>query len=195
MKQIATIGLIRSFSAPKTSSPAKALKRKSYEKPAPSFQFAKSVRLDFISNPRLASGTKNLLMVLLTLDGNRSAYLKTTVTSLAKILHVSVDTIQRYLKDAQEEGYLVKWKRAGWRGMIEGVNIWLNHAAMRRQEDCEKDRNRRNTQKNGRKPVAVNLPPINTKHRLKGEKSKEALHFEQSLNDILRRNGLDPLPI
>ena len=103
--------------------------RKGALRPQPSSAFVLPVRQDFVRDPRLMPGTTRMLMLLAGWSG-RVPDIHTTLGTIAKHLGRSIRQVQRYVKDAAEEGYLYYGYRKDRLGYITGLKIRLNPSAI-----------------------------------------------------------------
>lgn len=103
--------------------------RKGFVRPEPSKLFVLPVRQSFVKDSRIMPGTSRLILLLAGWSG-RNPDIFTTLGTLGKHLGRSARQIQRYLKDAAEEGYLYFGYRKDRLGYITGLKIRLNPAAV-----------------------------------------------------------------
>ena len=88
-------------------------------------QYSQQMCTEFLDDHRLTSTSKNVLVRLVSLAGHKT-YLETNKTSLAKIMGVSISTIQRSLKELMIFGYLDKEsKQSNITGFFIGLKISL----------------------------------------------------------------------
>ncbi|MEZ5938370.1 MAG: hypothetical protein R3C52_09125 [Hyphomonadaceae bacterium] len=104
-------------------------RRKRLMRPEASGTFVKPVRQSLFKDARLMPGTLRLICLLAGWQGSGRP-VETTLASLARQLQRSERQIQRYLKDAAEEGYLFYSKIANRLGYIVGLRIRINAAAV-----------------------------------------------------------------
>lgn len=104
-------------------------RRKSFLRPETGEAFILPIRQSFVKDARLMPGTTRMLCLLAGWYG-QGRPIETTLGVLAKHLKRSPRQIQRYLKDAVEEGYLSFSKVANRFGYIVGLRIRLNRAAI-----------------------------------------------------------------
>lgn len=104
-------------------------KRKSLRRPEETTRFVLPIRQSFIEDARLMPGSTRMLCLLAGWSG-QGGPIHTTLGTIGKHLGRSVRQVQRYIKDAAEEGYLVYGYRKGRLGYITGLRIRLNPAAI-----------------------------------------------------------------
>lgn len=104
-------------------------KRKSLIRPPNTGRFVLPVRQSFIMDARLMPGTTRLLMLLAGWGGDGRA-IDTTLGALGRNLSRSPRQIQRYLRDATEEGYLYVRRVTNRFGYVIGLRISLCKAAI-----------------------------------------------------------------
>lgn len=104
-------------------------RRKGLIRPEASETFVLPIRQSFVKDARLMPGTTRMLCLLAGWAGTGRP-VETTLGILAKHLGRSERQIQRYLKDAAEEGYLYWTKVANRLGYIIGLRIKLIPAAI-----------------------------------------------------------------
>lgn len=103
--------------------------RKRLMRPELSRTFVKPLRQSLFKDARLMPGTLRLLCLLAGWQG-AGRPIETTLGALARQLQRSERQIQRYIKDAAEEGYLVCSKVANRLGYIVGLRLRINPAAV-----------------------------------------------------------------
>ena len=111
--------------APSGTGPA----RKRLLRPETSRTFVKPLRQSLFKDARLMPGTLRLLCLLAGWQG-AGRPIETTLGALARQLQRSERQIQRYIKDAAEEGYLFCSKVANRLGYIVGLRLRINPAAV-----------------------------------------------------------------
>ncbi len=104
-------------------------RRKGLIRPEASETFVLPLRQSFIRDPRVMPGTTRMLCLLAGWAGHGKA-IETTLGILGRHLGRSERQIQRYLKDAAEEGYLYVTKVANRMGYIVGLRIKINPASI-----------------------------------------------------------------
>ena len=105
-------------------------KRKSLKAPDDNHTFVKPIKQCFIKNPRTMPMTR-MMLVLLAGWAGQGGSIKTTTGIIGKHLHRCRRQVFRYLKDAEEEGYLFYSRTKDRIGRYTGIQIWLNFAAIR----------------------------------------------------------------
>ena len=104
-------------------------KRKSLARPPTTKRFVLPVRQSFVMDARLMPGTTRLLMLLAGWGGSGRP-IDTTLGALGRNLSRSSRQIQRYLRDAAEEGYLYFRKITNRFGYVVGLRISLCKSAI-----------------------------------------------------------------
>lgn len=104
-------------------------KRKSLMRPPTTGRFVLPVRQSFVMDARLMPGTTRLLM-LLAGWGGKGRPIETTLGALGRNLSRSTRQIQRYLRDAAEEGYIYFRKITNRFGYVIGLRISLCKTAI-----------------------------------------------------------------
>ena len=104
-------------------------KRKSLIRPPNTGRFVLPVRQSFVMDARLMPGTTRLLMLLAGWGGSGRP-IETTLGALGRNLCRSARQIQRYLKDAAEEGYLYVRQITNRFGYVIGIRISLSKGAI-----------------------------------------------------------------
>ena len=104
-------------------------KRKSLIRPPTSERFVLPVRQSFVMDARLMPGTTRLLMLLAGWGGSGRP-IDTTLGALGRNLSRSTRQIQRYLRDAAEEGYLYFRQITNRFGYVVGLRISLCRSAI-----------------------------------------------------------------
>ena len=131
MKQIALLDRLRML-APCTAdidsltSPA----RKGYVLTGHSNAFVKPVKQDFVRNARLMPGTRCMVLMLMGWAGQEQA-LETTIGIIANKLGRCRRQVQRYLRDAIEEGILFYSRTKDRMGYYTGIKVHLNFLALK----------------------------------------------------------------
>lgn len=103
--------------------------RKGLARPQQTDLFVLPVRQSLIKDPRIMPGTARLILLLAGWSGKEREVF-TKLATLAKHLGRSVRQVQRYIKDAAEEGYLYFGYQKGEGGYITGLKIRLNPSAV-----------------------------------------------------------------
>ncbi len=165
-----------------------ALRRKGLRRPPTSTTFVRPLRQSFIKDARLAPGATRMLC-LLAGWGGRGDPIDTTLGIIGRHLQRSPRQIQRYLRDAAEEGYLVWSKVTNRLGYVVGLRIRLNGAALfapsKTQSGDATPRPRR------RNPATTQVSDTKTSF-LTSEEGEG--RFEQKLREICQRNQI-PWPL
>lgn len=104
-------------------------KRKSLMRPKASNRFVLPIRQSFVMDARLMPGTTRMLTLLAGWAGHGRP-IDTNLSVLARHLGRSVRQIQRYLRDAAEEGYLYSRQVTNRLGYVIGLRITLSKAAI-----------------------------------------------------------------
>ena len=104
--------------------------RKSLKAPEDNHTFVKPIKQCFVKNPRTMPMTRMMLILLAGWAGQGGS-IKTTTGIIGKHLHRCRRQVFRYLKDAEEEGYLFYNRTKDRIGRYTGIQIWLNFAAIR----------------------------------------------------------------
>lgn len=183
MQHLANIGNIRLMNAPYSiKQNADTPKRKSLELQSPNFGFVKPVKQDFVRNPRLMPMTRCMVLMLLGWAGQEQP-LETTMGIIAKKLGRSVRQVQRYLKDAIEEGYLYYSRTKNRWGYYTGIKIHLNFFALKPAKP-----------KKRRKQGTTYKSDTNNNYINKRENTPQEQDFLDKLNSIAARNGIALVP-
>ena len=104
-------------------------RRKRLRRPASTGKFILPLRQSLIMDARLMPGTLRMLALLAGWAGH-GAPLDTNLCVIGKHLGRSARQVQRYLKDAAEEGYLYVRQRVNRLGYVIGLRIHLCRAAI-----------------------------------------------------------------
>ena len=104
-------------------------KRKTFTRPPTGFAFVAPLNQSFIRDPRLMPGTTRMVCLLAGWGGNGRP-IDTTLGAIGRNIGRSARQVQRYLKDAVEEGYLYFHKIKNRLGYITGLRIVLSRAAI-----------------------------------------------------------------
>lgn len=105
------------------------LKRKQLIRPPTGFAFVAPLNQSFIRDPRLMPGTTRMVCLLAGWGGNGRP-IDTTLGAIGRNLGRSARQVQRYLRDAAEEGYLYFRKVTNRLGYVIGLRIVLCKAAI-----------------------------------------------------------------
>lgn len=118
-------------------------RRKSLVRPSPNGRFVLPVRQSLVMDARLMPGTTRLLMLLAGWGGSGRS-IDTTLGALGRNLSRSSRQIQRYLRDAAEEGYLYFRQITNRFGYVVGLRISLCKSAIyapkRKAPDAQEQR-------------------------------------------------------
>lgn len=161
-----------------------ALRRKGLRRPPTSTTFVRPLRQSFIKDARLAPGTTRMLC-LIAGWGGRGDPIDTTLGIIGRHLQRSPRQVQRYLKDAAEEGYLAWSKVTNRLGYVIGLRIRLNGAAIfapnkARSADAK-------THPRRRTPATTQMSDTKTISSSKGAGQER---FERKLREICQRNDI-----
>ena len=108
------------------------LKRKRNIRPPTGFAFVAPLNQSFIRDARLMPGTTRMVCLLAGWGGNGRP-IDTTLGAIGRNLGRSSRQVQRYLRDAAEEGYLYFRKITNRMGYVIGLRIVLCKAAIYKQ--------------------------------------------------------------
>jgi len=181
MKPLIQIDLLRLMAG--TSPTPDAPRRKSLPVTAPSAAFIKPMRQSVMRNPRLSPGTRCMLAMLMGWAGQEQA-LETTIGIIARHLGRSRSQVQRYLKDAIEEGYLFYSRTKDRIGYYTGIKVHLNFAALR-------PRYKKKMRPQPKQLRDVSYPTdTNSKYIYKRDNTDDEQSYMDSLQVILDRNGI-----
>lgn len=103
--------------------------RKQLVRPASGFAFIAPIKQSLMRDARLMSGTRCMIALLAGWGGNGRA-IDTTLGAIGKHLGRSARQVQRYLRDAAEEGYIYFRQITDRMGYIIGLRISLNRSAI-----------------------------------------------------------------
>lgn len=106
-----------------------SLKRKSNIRPPSDGTFVLPIRQSLIKDARMSPGTTRMIVLLAGWSGGGRP-LETTLGIIGKHLGRSARQVQRYLRDATEEGYLYFKKVVNRMGYVIGLQIVLCKAAV-----------------------------------------------------------------
>ncbi len=185
MRHINASPLLRILSAPQFSG-AYAPKRKGL--PIPSLAnnaFVKPVRQSFVTNPRMMPQTRCMILMLMGWAGQEQS-IETTIGIIAKKIGRSKRQVDRYLKDAIEEGYLFYSRTKDRIGYYTGIKIHLNFMALKPRETAKRKRVNQET-----RDMTLESD-TNNKSLYKREKTDKEQQYLDKIDDILRRNNLNP---
>lgn len=105
------------------------LKRKQQIRPPTGFAFIAPLNQSFIRDARLMPGTTRMVCLLAGWGGNGRP-IDTTLGAIGRNLGRSARQVQRYLRDAAEEGYLYFRRITNRMGYVTGLRIVLCKAAI-----------------------------------------------------------------
>ncbi len=109
--------------------------------------FIQPLKASFMANPRLMPCSRIMIAMLAGWAGKGTS-IKTTVGAIGRNLNRCARQVHRYLKDAQEEGYLVYSRTKDRMGYYTGIQIYLNFGTIRhfykRRSGDNKPQSRRN---------------------------------------------------
>ncbi|MEO1476214.1 MAG: hypothetical protein AAFS13_07510 [Pseudomonadota bacterium] len=163
-------------------------KRKGFRRPEDTTRFVLPIRQSFIEDARLMPGTTRMLCLLAGWSGHGGP-IHTTLATIGKHLGRSVRQVQRYIKDAAEEGYLVYGYRKGRLGYITGLRIRLNPAAIfAPKRALPKPRPRTNSSE--AQGIQAATDPADTNGKIHIQKTGDR-SYDQKLIALCDRNGLD----
>lgn len=163
-------------------------KRKGAMRPTQSTAFVLPVRQDFVRDPRIMPGTTRMLMLIAGWSG-RERDIFTTLGTIADKLGRSIRQVQRYIKDAAEEGYLYYGYRKDRLGYITGLKIRLNPSAIfASKRNLSKPQSRRKLEEGAETRATTLESDTNEKISFK---RGEIGDWERSLMEIMTRNGIE----
>jgi hypothetical protein len=134
------------------------LKRKQLIRPPSGFAFVAPLNQSFIRDPRLMPGTTRMVCLLAGWGGNGRP-IDTTLSAIGRNLGRSARQVQRYLRDAAEEGYLYFRKITNRMGYVIGLRIVLCKAAI--YKEPRPRREAKHQPQNGGKPDTTQVSDIN----------------------------------
>ena len=161
-------------------------KRKLIEGNGWSSTYVLPVRQSLATDARLMPGTIRLLMLLAGWYGAGET-IQTTLGTLGRHLGRSARQVQRYIKDAEEEGYLLYSKRKDRMGYITGLRILPNAAAI------FAPKGKRPAPKPQKMPglEATTYESDNNENIFFNRTNTE--EWNSKLRRIMKRNGIDPI--
>mgnify|MGYP000185500918 CR=1 FL=1 len=147
------------------------LRRKQQIRPPTGFAFVAPLNQSFIRDARLMPGTTRMVCLLAGWGGNGRP-IETTLGAIGRNLGRSARQVQRYLRDAAEEGYLYFRRITNRMGYVIGLRIVLCKAAIYKRA----------------KPRPPETKPLVSRR-------KQATTQESDINPILHidRESADPL--
>ena len=162
--------------------------RKGAMRPEPSTAFVLPVRQDFIRDPRIMPGTTRMLMLIAGWSG-RERDIFTTLGTLADKLGRSIRQVQRYIKDAAEEGYLYYGYRKDRLGYITGLKIRLNPSSIFAPKRClPKSKSRQKVEEGAENRATTFESDTNGKTIFN---RADIGDWERSLMGMMERNGIE----
>ena len=166
-------------------------RRKRLMRPASSGKFVLPLRQSLIMDARLMPGTLRMLALLAGWAGH-GAPLDTNLSVIGKHLGRSARQVQRYLKDAAEEGYLYVRQRVNRLGYVIGLRIHLCRAAIYAPKKVhasgEAGRQGVECRSGRRKPATTDQADTNENISIYLKRSDP---FEARLAGLCERLGLD----
>ena len=166
-------------------------RRKSLRRPASCGKFVLPLRQSLIMDARLMPGTLRMLALLAGWAG-QGAPLDTNLSVIGKHLGRSARQVQRYLKDAAEEGYLYVRQRVNRLGYVIGLRIHLCRAAIyapkKKKASGEERRQGVDCASGRRKPATTDRSYTNENISIYLKRSDP---FEARLAGLCERLGLD----
>lgn len=129
MKHLSTIAAVQALQPFCMPLQSEGPRRKQLRAPRDDGLFVKPLKQSFLKNPRLMPGTRIVLSMLAGWAG-RGGPIETTLGIIAKHVGRSARQVQRYLKDAMEEGYLRTSYVKDRVGRITGLRIRLTRLAI-----------------------------------------------------------------
>jgi hypothetical protein len=164
-------------------------RRKSLERPESGWKFVLPIKQSLVMDPRIAPGTLRMIALLAGWSGGGRP-LDTTLGIIGKHLGRSSRQVQRYLRDAAEEGYLYFRKVSNRLGYVIGLRIVLCKAAIFAPS-------KRSTPRRSCATIAP-VRPENQATTEESDTNKNILintlssdPFEQKLIEICDRNGIE----
>ncbi len=164
-------------------------RRKALDRPVDAGLFVLPLKQSFIKDARIMPGAMRLLALLSGWAGTHNNPIETTQGVLAKHLSRSVRQVYRYLQDAMEEGYLLYRRTTNRMGLVTGVRVWLNLAALRKQKGDERKRCERRHRPKTRKTLARTLRSDTNGKQIYRDPGEQ--RFQEKLAAICKRNGID----
>ena len=155
-------------------------RRKSLVRPPTGFAFVAPLRQSLIRDPRLMPGTTRMLCLLAGWAGHGRP-IETTLGAIGRNLGRSARQVQRYLRDAAEEGYLYVRQVTNRFGYVVGLKITLCRDAIYQPKKVAKPPAAR------RKPATTQVSDIKPISFSK-EASEDPL--ERKLIALCERHGL-----
>lgn len=164
-------------------------KRKSCERPPSGWKFILPLRQSLMMDSRIAPGTTRMIALLAGWSGGGRP-VDTTLGIIGKHLGRSSRQVQRYLRDAAEEGYLYFRKVTNRMGYVIGLRIVLCKAAIfsksKKQASPRSDKSLGGV---SRRNQATTQESDTNKNILINTLSPDP--FERRLIQICSRNGIE----
>ena len=176
MKHVSLIDRLRVLTPCSTGLDICQPKRKSFVLTQSNNAFVKPVKQDFVRNARLMPGTRCMVLMLMGWAGQEQA-LETTIGIIANKLGRSRRQVQRYLRDAIEEGILFYSRTKDRMGYYTGIKVHLNFMALKPSYTKPKSQERRDVTLEAN----TNKKPIYT--------DNEQAYMDK-IEDIIKRNNL-----
>ena len=174
-------------------------RRKGLIRPEASETFVLPIRQSFVRDARLMPGTTRMLCLLAGWAGNGHA-IETTLGILGRHLSRSERQIQRYLKDAAEEGYLIVTKVANRLGYIIGLRIRINPASIFAPRKSRDTARVQRAAVPGSEPEEGTCAPVSRRNQAPTQESdtnknniifnRDASAFDEKLRAMCERNGI-----
>lgn len=164
-------------------------RRKSLERPESGWKFVLPIKQSLVMDPRIAPGTLRMIALLAGWSGGGRP-LDTTLGIIGKHLGRSSRQVQRYLRDAAEEGYLYFRKVSNRLGYVIGLRIVLCKAAIfssRKKRDLQPVYGDSGLE--SRRIPATTQESDTNKNILINTLSPDP--FERRLIEICERNGIE----
>lgn len=165
-------------------------RRKQLMRPPTTGKFVLPIRQSLVMDVRLMPGTLRMLALLAGWAGHGGP-LDTNLSVIGKHLGRSARQVQRYLKDAAEEGYLYVRQRVNRLGYVIGLRISLCRAAIyapKKERRVEADRRGFDPAQKRIIPATTDASDTNENISIRLEKSDP---FERQLMGLCERLGLD----
>lgn len=144
--------------------------------------YTPTLKQDFLRNPRLSSGVKVMLSLLVGLDAQENNEI-TTIGAISKYIGVSYSTAQRYLKEAVELGYLFYSRTKCRMGLYTGIKLYLSFSYIKHKYDPKNGRNSDRSDMNDTKGNSI----------IKRENTPKEQDFIDKIAAIAKRNRLEPI--
>ena len=162
---------------------APAKPKRFYKQPPPiNGAYTPTLKQDFLRNPRMSSGVKVMLSLLVGLDAQEKNDI-TTIGAISKYIGVSYSTAQRYLKEAVELGYLFYSRTKCRMGLYTGIKLYLSFSYIKHKYDP----------KNGRNSARSDMNDTKVNSNIKRENTPQEQEFIDKIAAIAKRNRLEPI--